>query len=58
MEHFVHFPVPVYNNNKNLNTQAVTKQELPKKQTEKIPSTKLIRLKEKETESCLPNQTH
>ena len=49
---FVFVHDSVYNNN-SLNSQTVTKQELPKYQAEQIPRTKMIRLKRTSTRSSL-----
>ena len=48
MEHFLLVPTSVYNsnNNKSLNAQAVTKQELIKYQAEQIPMYQIDSLKE------------
>ena len=45
METFVLVPASLYNNNKSLNTQAVTKQELPQYQAEQNPTYRIDSLK-------------
>ena len=45
MEQFVLVPVSLYCNNKSLDTQAVTKQELPKYQVEQNPTYQIDSIK-------------
>ena len=57
MEQFVFVHPSVYNNNNNLNTQAVTKQELPKYPTHQNPTYQIDSLKKERNKKLFVKQT-
>ena len=56
MEKFVLVPASL-NNNKKLNTETVTKKQLPMEQAEHIPTNQNDLLEKEQTKTCLPKQT-